>query len=101
MKLNKIFKWGMVLLILVSVALLVWGFVAGFETSTHEALPPTNALLTWAAIMIGVALFCWIVVGLIVSRIFLTGPCVSAPPAPLTTSHHLREVRRCHIAVAP
>ena len=67
MKLNKIFKWGMVVLILVSVALLVWGFVSGFETSTHEALPPTNALLTWAAIMIGVALFCWIVVGLIVS----------------------------------
>ena len=67
MKLNKIFKWGMVVLILVSVALLVWGFVAGFETSTHEALPPTNALLTWAAIMIGIALFCWIVVGLIVS----------------------------------
>ena len=67
MKLNKIFKWGMVVLILVSVALLVWGFVSGFETSTHEALPPTNALLTWAAIMIGIALFCWIVVGLIVS----------------------------------
>jgi D-alanyl-lipoteichoic acid acyltransferase DltB (MBOAT superfamily) len=67
MKLNKIFKWGMVVLILVSVALLVWGFVAGFETSTHEALPPTNALLTWAAIMIGIALFCWIVIGLIIS----------------------------------
>lgn len=67
MKLNKIFKWGMVVLILISVALLVWGFVSGFETSTHEVLPPTNALLTWAAIMIGIALFCWIVVGLIVN----------------------------------
>ena len=27
MKLNKIFKWGMVVLILISVAILVWGFV--------------------------------------------------------------------------
>jgi uncharacterized membrane protein len=67
MKLNKIFKWGMVVLILISIALLVWGFVSGFETSTHEVLPPTNALLTWAAIMIGIAIFCWIVVGLIVN----------------------------------
>jgi hypothetical protein len=57
----------MVVLILISIALLVWGFVSGFETSTHEVLPPTNALLTWAAIMIGIAIFCWIVVGLIVN----------------------------------
>ena len=67
MKLNKIFKLGLVVLILISVAILVWGFVTGFETSTHEALPPTNTLLTWAAIMIGIALFCWIVIGLIIS----------------------------------
>ena len=66
MKLNKIFKWGMVLLILISVAILVWGFVAGFEAN-KVALPATNALLTWAAVMIGIALFCWIVIGLIVS----------------------------------
>ena len=69
MKLNKLFKWGLVVLILISIAILVWGFVAGFETSFHEALPPTNTLLTWAAIMIGIALFCWIVIGLIVSII--------------------------------
>ena len=67
MKLNKIFKWGMVVLILISVAILVWGFTAGFETPFHEALPATNVLLTWAAIMIGIALFCWIVIGLIIS----------------------------------
>ena len=67
MKLNKIFKWGMVLLILISVAILVWGFVAGFATPDKVALPPTNVLLTWAAIMIGIALFCWIVIGLIIS----------------------------------
>ena len=66
MKLNKIFKWGMVVLILISVAILVWGFSAGFANG-NEALPATNVLLTWAAIMIGIALFCWIVIGLIVS----------------------------------
>jgi D-alanyl-lipoteichoic acid acyltransferase DltB (MBOAT superfamily) len=67
MKLNKIFKWGMVVLILVSVAILVWGFSSGFATPDKVALPATNVLLTWAAIMIGIALFCWIVIGLIIS----------------------------------
>ena len=57
MKLNKIFKLGMVVLILISVAMLVWGFSAGFANGS-EALPATNVLLTWAAIMICVALFC-------------------------------------------
>ena len=67
MKLNKIFKLGMVVLILISVAILVWGFSAGFATPDKVALPATNVLLTWAAIMIGIALFCWIVIGLIIS----------------------------------
>ena len=66
MILNKIFKWGLVVLILISVAILVWGFVAGFADG-NVALPPTNVLLTWAAIMIGIALFCWVVIGLIIS----------------------------------
>ena len=66
MKLNKIFKLGMVVLILISVAILVWGFSAGFANGS-EALPATNVLLTWAAIMICIALFCWIVIGLIIS----------------------------------
>ena len=68
MKLNKIFKLGMVVLILISIAILVWGFAAGFNNGS-EALPATNTLLTWAAIMIGVALFCWVVIGLIISII--------------------------------
>ena len=56
----------MVVLILISVAILIWGFVAGFEVN-KVATPPTNTLLTWAAIMIGIALFCWVVIGLIIS----------------------------------
>ena len=66
MKLNKIFKWGMVVLILISVAIVVWGFATGFADG-NVAKKPTDVLLNWAYIMIGLALFCWIVVGLFIS----------------------------------
>ena len=58
--LNKIFKWAMVLLILVSVALLVAGFVTGWKGGN------VDALLFWAYIMVGLALAAVLVVGLIV-----------------------------------
>ena len=61
MKLNKIFKWCMVALIIVSVALLIWGFSQGFGGST------VDTLLYWTYGMLGLALFCVIIVGLIVS----------------------------------
>ena len=61
MKLNKIIKWGMIVLILVSVALLIWGF------SRHFAGGAVDVLLRWTYIMLGLALFSVIVVGLIVS----------------------------------
>ena len=64
MKLNKIFKWGLVVLILVSVALLVWGFAVGFESNGAK---PVDVLLSWAGIMLALALVAWIVVGLIIS----------------------------------
>ena len=64
MKLNKIFKWGLVVLILVSVAILVWGFVVGFKANDAAA---TDVLLNWAYIMVALALFAWIVIGLIIS----------------------------------
>ena len=54
----------MLVLILISVALLVWGFVAGFETNDGKAV---ETLLKWAYVMIGLAVFAWIVVGLIIS----------------------------------
>ena len=60
MKLNKIFKWGMVALIVLSVALLVWGFAQNFGGST------VDTLLYWTYAMVGLALFCVIVIGLIV-----------------------------------
>jgi len=64
MKLNKIFKWGLVALILISVAILVWGFAVGFETNDAKAV---DVLLNWAYIMLGLALCAWIIIGLIVS----------------------------------
>ena len=60
MKLNKIFKWGMVALILVSVALLIWGFTQGFGGSA------VDVLLYWTYAMLGIALVSWVVIGLIV-----------------------------------
>ena len=64
MKLNKIFKWGMVALILISVAILIWGSSVGFESNGGKA---TDVLLNWAYIMVGLAVASWVVVGLIVS----------------------------------
>lgn len=61
MKLNKIIKWGMVVLIIVSVALLIWGFTQDFGGNT------VDVLLYWTYIMLGLTLFSVIIIGLIVS----------------------------------
>ena len=66
-KLNKAFKWGMVALIVISVAILVWGFVSGWPALGEPANAPVNTLLVWTYIMIGFAVFCWVVIGLITS----------------------------------
>ena len=59
MKLNKIIKWGMVALLIISVALLIWGFSRGFEGNA------VDVLLYWTYIMLGLAVFSWVVIGLI------------------------------------
>lgn len=61
--LNKIFTWSMVAFIVISVAILVWGFAVGFEYKDNL---PVDVLLAWGYIMIGLALAAVIVVGLIV-----------------------------------
>ncbi len=61
MKLNKIIKWGMVVLIIVSVALLIWGFTQDFGGNT------VDVLLYWTYIMLGLTLFSVIIIGLVVS----------------------------------
>ena len=60
MKLNKILKWGMVALIVASVALLIWGFARGFGGNA------VDVLLYWTYAMVGLAVFSWVVIGLIV-----------------------------------
>ena len=54
----------MVVLILISVALLVWGFAVGFEANGGKAV---EVLLYWTYAMVCIALVSWVVIGLIVS----------------------------------
>ena len=62
MKLNKFFKILMLVLILVSVGLLVWGSVVGFTTNDGKAV---DVLFYWAYVMVGLAVASWVLVGLI------------------------------------
>ena len=57
--LNKIFKWSMVLLIVLTVAILVMGFVGGWKEGN------VDVLLLWAYIMVGLAIAAVVIVGLI------------------------------------
>ena len=63
---NKIFKWVMILLILVSVGILVWGFAAGWTAKDNL---PVDVLLGWGYLMVGLALAAVIVVGLIIGLV--------------------------------
>ena len=62
MKLNKFFKILMLVLILVSVGLLVWGLVVGFTTNDGQAV---DVLFYWAYVMVGLAVASWVLVGLV------------------------------------
>ena len=62
MKLNKFFKILMLVLILVSVGLLVWGSVVGFTTTDGQAV---GLLFYWAYVLVGLAVASWVLVGLV------------------------------------
>lgn len=64
MKLNKLFKICMLVLLLISVAILVWGFIVGFDANGDQ---PVEVLIYWAYIMIALAVAAWVIVGGIVS----------------------------------
>ena len=64
--LNKIFKWTMIALIVISVVLLVWGFMVGFNYKDNL---PVDVLLTWAYIMVGIAILAVIGVGLAIGLV--------------------------------
>lgn len=60
MKLNKIFKWCMVVLIVISAALAIWGAAVGFESNDGQ---PIDVMLYWAYILIGIAVVAWVIIG--------------------------------------
>ena len=64
MKLNKLFKWCLVVLIVISAALIVWGFSAGFTTNDGQA---TDVLIYSAYVMVALGLLSWVVLGGIMS----------------------------------
>ena len=59
--LNKIFKWILLGLILISVGILIWGFAVDFESNDGT---PVDILLRWAYIMVGVAIAAIVVIGI-------------------------------------
>ena len=61
---SKLFKIVMLVLVVISVALLVWGFLAGFEANDGKAV---EVLLWWAYIILGIAVAAVVIFGLIIS----------------------------------
>ena len=61
---SKIFKLVMLVLIVISVVLLVWGFLTGFEANDGRAV---EVLLWWAYIILGIAVAAVVIFGLIIS----------------------------------
>ena len=61
---GKFFKILMLVLLISSVGLLIWGFLVGFETKDGQAV---EVLLYWAYFMIILAVVACLIVGLIIS----------------------------------
>ena len=66
MKLNKIFTWSMVAVIVISVAILVWGFAVGFDFKDDL---PVDVLLGWGYTILGLGVASVVVVGVAVSAV--------------------------------
>ena len=61
---TKLFKLVMLVLIVISVVLLVWGFLTGFESNDGRAV---EVLLYWAYVILAIAVLAVVVFGLIIS----------------------------------
>ena len=64
---NKIFKWIMWALALISVVIVVWGFIQGFTGANGDA--PVSVLLNWAYIMTFIAIAIVVIGGIVVATI--------------------------------
>lgn len=64
---NKIFKMFMWVLIIISLVILVFGFVKGFPGSPATDNGTVDPLLYWAYAMVGITLACVVVVGIIIA----------------------------------
>ena len=64
---NKFFKMFMWVLILVSVVILALGFVKGYPDSPAMDNGTVDPLLYWAYAMLGIALACVVVVGIVIA----------------------------------
>ena len=64
---NKFFKMFMWVLILVSVVILALGFVTGYPDSPAMDNGTVDPLLYWAYAMLGIALACVVVVGIVIA----------------------------------
>ena len=64
---NKIFKWIMLAISIVAIGLLVWGSIVGFPARVADDNGTVDPLLNWTYVVIGIALFCVIVVSTVVS----------------------------------
>ena len=61
---SKLCKIVMLALVVISVVLLVWGFLTGFEANDGRAV---EVLLWWAYIILGIAVAAVVIFGLIIS----------------------------------
>ena len=67
--LNKIFKWLMLALILIGVAILVWGFMKGYPGTPAADNGTVDPLLYWAYALVGIAIFCIVVFGVAIAAV--------------------------------
>lgn len=68
-KFSKIFKWIMWVLVAVSVGLVVWGFVKGYPATVPADNGTVEPLLYWAYAMVGIALACVVIGGIVIAAV--------------------------------
>ncbi len=66
---NKFFKLFMWVLVLISLVILVLGWVKGFPDSPATDNGTVDPLLYWAYVMVGIAVACVVVVGIVIGAV--------------------------------